>query len=120
MVGLDHFAPCLNRGHQVDPVADEGLVTESVTGGTPWMSFWALGTIRQTYIDAEGKRISLAKLPKEEHDRSSPSRPPRPTRWSWTTSVTDRLAHRKFVSVAPRTPGPEQIHGWWCGSASNP
>src|SRR5215831_12384708 len=25
--------PCLNRGHRVDPVAAEGLVTESATGG---------------------------------------------------------------------------------------
>ena len=31
--------------------------------------YYRQGTIRQTYIDAEGKRISLAKLPREEHDK---------------------------------------------------
>ena len=31
--------------------------------------YYRQGTIRQTYIDADGKRISLAKLPKEEHDK---------------------------------------------------
>lgn len=31
--------------------------------------YYRQGRIRQTYIDAEGKRISLAKLPKAEHDK---------------------------------------------------
>lgn len=31
--------------------------------------YYRQGKIRQTYIDAEGKRISLAKLPKAEHDK---------------------------------------------------